>query len=338
MQKTEYPLVSIIIPVYNSEKYLAECIESAIGQSWSNKEIIIVDDGSTDNSYNITQKYSGYSYIKIIRQKNEGASAARNVGLNEASGDYIQFLDADDLLSKNKIESQINQLLNFTEHVALCGTVHFEDGTEPTKQDVKHEWFSQGSDDPVDFLIKLYGGGIIGPNFGGMIQPNAWLTPKSLILKAGPWNEMRNPDDDGEFFCRVILSSKGIVYSADAVNYYRKFSTNDSLSGQKDRQASSNILKSTDLKVSHLLSHTNSWEAKLALSRLYYENALNFYPKYIDLSREAENKAKMIAPGYHHNNPYNSGIAKWLSKFIGWKAVSYLQYLKNNIFIREKFI
>jgi glycosyltransferase involved in cell wall biosynthesis len=324
------PLVSIIIPVYNVEKYLVEGIESAIAQTWSNKEIIIVDDGSTDNSFNIIQKYSVYSNIKIIRQKNQGASAARNTGLAIAKGEYIQFLDADDLLSKNKIESQINQLLNFPEHIALCGTVHFEDGTEPTKQDVKHEWFSQGSNDPVDFLIKLYGGGYIGPEYGGMIQPNAWLTPKRLIIKAGPWNEMRNPDDDGEFFCRVMLSSKGIVYSADAVNYYRKFNTNNSLSGQKDRQASSNILKSTDLKASHLLSRTDNYNAKMALSRLYYENAFSFYPKYIDLALEAEKKGKSLTPNFPIN-PYNSGVTSILSKLIGWKKVRYLQYLKNKI-------
>jgi len=323
------PLVSIIIPVYNAEKHIQQCINSVLAQTWKNIEVIIVDDSSTDGSLAIAKRYENRRF-KILTQPNKGASAARNSGLKEAKGEYIQFLDADDLLSSNKIESQINQLTNFPEHLALCTTVHFQNNTDPTEYPVQHEWYAQGSNDPVDFLIKLYGGGLIGPGYGGMIQPNAWLTPKSLITKAGPWNEMRNPDDDGEFFCRVILASKGIVYAYDALNYYRKFDTSNSLSGRKDHQALSNILKSTDLKVSYLLSHTNSHNAKLALSRLYFENAFSFYPKYKALAREAEKKAKNLAPDFIYN-PYYNGLTLFLSKFIGWKSVRYLQYLKTKI-------
>src|SRR5271165_3187575 len=106
----EYPLVSVIIPVYNSEKYLAESIESAIGQTWSSKEIIVVDDGSTDNSFEIARKFAGRPEVKVVTQENRGAAAARNAGLKEAKGEFIQFLDADDLLSADKIESQMKLL------------------------------------------------------------------------------------------------------------------------------------------------------------------------------------------------------------------------------------
>jgi len=320
------PLVSIIIPVYNAGKYLEGTIISAIEQTWGNKEIIIVDDGSTDNSLAIAKKHEN-TWIKVFSQQNKGAGAARNKGLKESKGDYIQFLDADDLLNTNKIESQIEQLIKFPEHLAVCPTVHFEDGTEPTGQPVQHEWYATGSDDPADFLIKLYGGALIGPTYGGMIQPNAWLTPKYIIDKAGPWNEMRNPDDDGEFFCRVILASKGIIHAGGAVNYYRKFKTGNSLSGKADYESASGILKSTDSKASNLLAHTNRPEAKPVLARLYYENAFTFYPYYTDLAVEAEQKAKKLAPEYKFM-PYKGGIKLYLSKLIGWKPVRYMQYLK----------
>jgi glycosyltransferase involved in cell wall biosynthesis len=98
--------VSIIIPLYNSEKYIAETINSALNQTWENKEIIIIDDGSTDKSLVIAKSYERVNVI-VISQQNKGASAARNVGIKNSKGDFIQFLDADDLLSTDKIEAQM---------------------------------------------------------------------------------------------------------------------------------------------------------------------------------------------------------------------------------------
>lgn len=323
------PLVSIIIPVYNAAAFIEKTLSSAIQQTWPNKEIIIIDDGSTDDSLTIVRQFESMS-VKIYTQKNQGASAARNHGLQLAKGRYIQFLDADDLLSSNKVEAQMELLADYPGYIGLCGTVHFKDSTNPLSYLLKHEWFSDGSDNPVDFLIKLYGGPLIGPEYGGMIQPNAWLTPRELIDRAGPWNEMRNPDDDGEFFCRVILAAKGVVYSNKAINYYRKFSDLKSWSAQKNYQACSNLLQSTKLKAQHLLARTNDPKARLALSRLFWDNAVNFYPEYKDLTADAEREAKILAPFYKYV-PYNTGLTKRISKLTNWKTVSYMKYLKNKV-------
>jgi glycosyltransferase involved in cell wall biosynthesis len=165
------PLVSIIIPVYNSEIYLAECIESAINQIHSNTEIIIVDDGSTDNSLQIARNFENEK-VRVLNQDNRGASAARNTGLKEAKGSYIQFLDADDLLSPDKIEEQIKCLNGSITHLALCHTVHFDENEDYNKGSTTDDWFCADSSDPVDFLIKLYAGDEIMPGYGGMIQYN----------------------------------------------------------------------------------------------------------------------------------------------------------------------
>src|ERR1700712_1603509 len=196
------PLISIIIPVYNAEKFIAEAVTSAINQTYANKEVIIVDDGSTDNSLQIAKSFES-AKVKVYSQQNKGASAARNKGLEVAKGDYIQFLDADDWLSNNKIEAQMEKLMISPGYIGLCGTIYFKEGTNPTKLSIKHEWIEEGSNAPVDFITKLYGGSLIGPPYGGMIQPNAWLTPREIIGKTGNWNEKLTLDDDGEFFCRV---------------------------------------------------------------------------------------------------------------------------------------
>ena len=103
------PLVSIIIPVYNAEKYLADSITSAVSQTWPNKEIIVVDDGSTDQSLKVAKGFES-DVVSVFFCENKGASAARNFGLRLAKGGYIQFLDADDLLRHDNIEKQFHAL------------------------------------------------------------------------------------------------------------------------------------------------------------------------------------------------------------------------------------
>ena len=320
------PLVSVIIPVYNAEDYIEQTINSAKQQTWGNIEIIIVDDGSTDNSLAIAKIHES-ERVKIITQPNSGASIARNKGIAVANGDYLQFLDADDLLSPDKIASQLEQLVDNPGYVGLCTTVHFKTGTDPFKQPVQHEWYDTGSNDPVDFLMKLYAGHEIIPGHGGMIQPNAWLTPRKLIDKAGFWNEFRCPDDDGEFFCRIILSSKGVRYSKTGINYYRKYTAENSLSGQKSRDAFQNILLATDLKYSHLKAKTDDKILDRIFARHYWSLGVNTYPQYADISNKAINKAKLF--GYT-GPKYTSGkLSTFLSKILGWRLLRIVSFIRH---------
>lgn len=101
------PLVSILIACYNSEKWLAETLDSALAQTWKDLEIIIVDDGSTDNSLSVAKSFES-STVKVIYQKNKGQSAAENKALQEAQGDFIQYLDADDFYPLIKLNVKFN--------------------------------------------------------------------------------------------------------------------------------------------------------------------------------------------------------------------------------------
>ena len=97
--------ISIIIPVYNVEKYLNKCIDSCIGQTYSNFEIILINDGSIDNSPAICDKFAAqYDYIKVIHKQNSGVSDARNAGLEIASGKYVTFVDSDDIIHEKYLE------------------------------------------------------------------------------------------------------------------------------------------------------------------------------------------------------------------------------------------
>ena len=322
---TEQPLVSVIIPLYNAEVYVAQCIESVLAQTWKNLELIIIDDGSKDKSVEIAKKFESVN-VKIFSQVNKGASAARNYGLKEANGAYVQFLDADDLLSPDKIAAQVALLLVNIEYVSVCSTVHFKNGDDHLALPVSEEWYNTGSDDPADFLLKLYAGGEVLPGYGGMIQPNAWLTPRKILDEAGPWNEFKCPDDDGEYFCRVVLAAKGVKFS-EGINYYRKHDDGKSLSAQRSREAIKNMLLAINLKYGYLETKTASPLLNPIFAKHYWELGLAAYPQFKSISKTAILKAKTL--GYS-GAKYTSGkLGTLLSKIFGWRLLRYFSYFKH---------
>src|SRR5215510_1057945 len=105
------PLVSILIPAYNAELCIAQTIESALAQTWEPKEIIVVDDGSKDQTLTVARRFSSAG-VTVVSQPNQGAAAARNKAFSLSRGEYIQWLDADDLLSPDKITKQMEAALS----------------------------------------------------------------------------------------------------------------------------------------------------------------------------------------------------------------------------------
>lgn len=120
--------ISIIIPVYNVEKYLKMCLDSVINQTYQNLEIILINDGSTDNSGKICEEYKrADSRIILIHKENEGLSMARNTGLDIASGEYISFVDSDDYISRNMVETLYNRLLETQSDMAVCSIQYVDE-------------------------------------------------------------------------------------------------------------------------------------------------------------------------------------------------------------------
>lgn len=104
-------LVSIIVPVYNTESYLEKCLNSILNQTYENIEIIIIDDGSTDNSYKILQKFQNKNKrIRLLQQKNSGQGVARNKGIEISKGEYIFFIDSDDRVTENMVEEMVSEI------------------------------------------------------------------------------------------------------------------------------------------------------------------------------------------------------------------------------------
>ena len=130
MRSNEYPLITIIVPVYNVEHYIQDCLESIIAQTYYNLEIILVDDGSTDKSGEVCDTYEKTDCrIKVFHKVNGGLSSARNFGLDNASGEYIAFVDSDDIISKYFIIKLYNLIKSEHAEIASCAIKSFEDGS-----------------------------------------------------------------------------------------------------------------------------------------------------------------------------------------------------------------
>jgi len=131
-------LVSVIIPVYNIEKYLDECIQSVVNQTYGNLEIILVDDGSTDESPKMCDLWAERdSRVRVIHQQNGGASSARNRGLDEASGEFITFADSDDVLASDAIEKMVAALVDTSKSMVCVQSCRFSSSV-PVLEENKH--------------------------------------------------------------------------------------------------------------------------------------------------------------------------------------------------------
>lgn len=148
--------VSIIIPVYNVAEYLKECLDSVINQTYKNLEILLINDGSTDNSLEICKEYSNRdSRVKVFDIKNGGVSNARNIGIVNATGEYLSFIDGDDFVSENYIEKLYDQAIASGKDMTICRMNLYEDGkVTPTKENFA-PLFAEEPDDKAKTYLCL---------------------------------------------------------------------------------------------------------------------------------------------------------------------------------------
>jgi glycosyltransferase involved in cell wall biosynthesis len=185
--------ISVITPCYNGGRFLHATIESVLRQTYLPIEMIIVDDGSTVDSAAFAESFG--APVRLIRQQNQGESVARNVAIEAARGDYLQFLDADDLLAKDAIEQKVKAIGDLRGAVAISRIAFFE--KDPT-QPIGHTELSPDSFFPH----------IIRTNFGA---PHAWLVPRELVKNAGGFDASLRWFEDWELWCRVALLEPKLI-------------------------------------------------------------------------------------------------------------------------------
>ncbi|MDO8574417.1 MAG: glycosyltransferase [bacterium] len=194
---SEQSLVSIIIPAYNVEGFIKNAVESALGQTYSNIEIIVVDDGSTDKTEDILSPYIKEKKIKYIRQSNLGLAGARNTGIKEAQGKYIALLDADDEFLPEKIKKQVKALeVNPDYGICYCDIIHFFEGN-PRK--FYHHRYTYQSGNLFEPLLEKQ-----------FINPLSVVIRKDVLAKWGVFDPELRHTEDWELWLR--LSHAGIKF------------------------------------------------------------------------------------------------------------------------------
>lgn len=211
----EQAKVSIIIPSYNAAVYLKEAVASALNQSYESIEIIVVDDGSKDGTQDLFPEFEARG-VRCFYIKNGGASHARNYGLEKASGDYIQFLDADDSIAPTKIEKQLGLMLKHQAEVCYTPWTNFKAHPNDEYQTqfrflhIDHSLVRTGKELMISYGMDNW-----------FIPTVAWLVGKNMIEKAGYWNPAKCPNDDGEFFSRVLFWTEKVICCNENLAHYR---------------------------------------------------------------------------------------------------------------------
>jgi glycosyltransferase involved in cell wall biosynthesis len=302
-------LVSILIPAYNAEKWIAHSIRSALAQTWPNKEIIVVDDGSSDRTLDMARSFSS-SAVKVVTQANQGAAAARNKALSLCQGEYIQWLDADDLLSAEKISSQMNAAEQAQDRNTLfsCGWANFYYRTAKAKFIPTALWSNLP---PLEWTLRKFEG-----NFA--MQTATWLVSRQLTEATGPWNTDLLSDDDGEYFCRAVLRSRAIRFIPEARVFYRVTDHNRlSHIGKNNKKLDAQI-RGMRLQINHLRAVKDDERVRAACVTYLQTWLLYFYPNRPQIVEEMQQLAQSL--GGQLKTPELSWKYAWIQKTLGWKA------------------
>ena len=307
------PLVSILIPCHNAAPWLAETLESALAQTWPHREIIVVDDGSSDDSPSLARTFVPRG-VRLIEQPNRGASAARNTALAAARGDYFQFLDADDLLAPDKLAQQMKLAAATADaDVVLCGTWSRFTRT-PADADFTPQALSADAA-PIDWLVTKFGQ-------NAMMHPAAWLTPRALAEHAGPWDESLSLDDDGEYFTRVVLAAREVRCCREAVSFYRS-GLSGSLSGAKSERAWASAFRSLELSSARLLAREDTLRTRQACATAFQRFIYESYPRAAECRGRAA--ARVTALGGSTLPPPGGSKFRWARRLLGWRLAKRLK-------------
>jgi glycosyltransferase involved in cell wall biosynthesis len=235
------PLISVIVPVYNVEKYLSRCVDSLLRQTYSNLEVILVEDGTKDNSGRICDEYAQKDErVKVIHQQNKGLSGARNTGIDNANGEYIAFLDSDDYVS-DKIYEKLQEYMQFYDaDIVMCNYIRFSGGychncddkqVEVTKLDAKMALENIYSSDGESYTV-------------------AWnkLYKRSVIADIRYPQKRLNEDEFTTY--KFFANANTIIYTNEILYYY--FYNNDSITTKSDYAFNTDIYDALDERIVYL--------------------------------------------------------------------------------------
>ena len=269
------PVVSIIVPVYNVKSYVGECVESLCRQTYTNLEILLVDDGSTDGSGEVCDEYAGRDErIRVIHQANRGLSGARNMGLDDARGEYIAFVDSDDLVSTNYVETLYELLMKYEADIAACAYVK---GTTEQLTDIREKVLSLDNVKEICMpSVKLL------KQWHGKYKQQETVAWNKLYCRE-VWNgrkKIRFPEsrnhEDVLISHLVVQGAKTIVLTTEILYFYRIRKGSITLQTEYDREKVWQNLRAQRERMAFFRAH-RYWRAYFNLLKGYVLHVLWFW-------------------------------------------------------------
>ena len=262
------PLVSILIPLYNSAQYIEGTINKALSQTYSNIELVIVDDHSTDNSLEIAKKFSSEK-VHIYSNPKKGGNSARNYAFEMCKGEYIKFMDADDYCTDDMIEKQMERILKDGDKDTLIFSpvkMLYPDGILfLPPRDIDKDYIPG-----IELLIDIWRG-------KGWNCPHCHLIHRDLFIKSGGWNENIIKNQDGDFFARVAAKASKSLFVNDVFAIWRQ--TGTGVSSQISLKAQESMLQTYDI-ISHLiLDYKDNEENRYNCARYIGGFVYGYYPQ-----------------------------------------------------------
>lgn len=302
-------LISVIIPCYNASQFVGAAIDSVIKQTHTEWELILVNDGSTDNTEEIIFSYQD-DRIRYILQDNKGQAAACNAGLQASKGDFVKFFDADDLLNPQHLAAQLDVIGNDESAVASCSWARFY--TNDPLSAVFKDDFAVGIEKPIDWIQHA-----LSQRYD-MMPAWLWLIPRNLLEKAGGWDERLNLNNDFEFSVRILLHASHVRFAANAKLYYRSLQK-ASLSNKQSEKGYESAFLSARLGCSYILQRNNSPEMRRLCANKYLFWVYQLYPNYPQLLKKMEAEVQKLGGG-NRKIGGQSKLLHLLQVLIGWKA------------------
>ncbi|MBE9062560.1 glycosyltransferase [cf. Phormidesmis sp. LEGE 11477] len=259
-------LVSVVVPCFNADCWIGEAIDSCLNQTYSNVEIIVIDDGSTDNSLNIIKSYG--DRVRWESVPNKGSNSARNKGFSISKGEYILFLDADDYILPERIEKQVKQLEKTGADVVFSSVKsqkHLPNGTLVYGKSSDERFYLPGDDIVFSLLT--------GRRLAHTLSP---IFTRDAVANSGGWDANITCSQDRDFILSVALSGAKFSFLPGYYSIYRQY-TNERRVSSKEKQAriESELLR-TEKAEKELKKKRRSQEYATAIAEAYFRTLLHY--------------------------------------------------------------
>lgn len=307
------PLVSILIPAYNAERFVGAAVESVLAQTYAHVEVVVVDDGSTDGTRAALRPFEARG-VRVIEQANAGQCAAANAAFRASAGELVTFFDADDILAPDHIARQVERLGARRDAVAMSRWARFHTDPAEARFDPLPMYRDAA---PVEWLASEWA------TARPMMQCAMWLVPRAVLDRVGLWDERLSLINDFEFFARVLLGTHEILFTPEARLFYRS-GLDGSLSGQRSRRAVESAFLSLSLGTDHLLAAEDSPRTRRAAAAVLQDFVFSTYPHHADLTARAA--ARVAALGGSTLAPDGPPGFQHLRRLVGWRLARRVQH------------